>query len=144
MNNIKNSFKYIGKEFKNFKLNEKCLLNGKFKIQKPFKKNIIGYIDFDKIKYKKIYTKINVIIKEVKDSLYKISISKNYPDFNLYKNDLYYVNYKLLYKCSNEAWEKNLKKKEKIYEDNDIIENNTYIDEKEEQYIIDNISEYEN
>ena len=50
----------------------------------------------------------------------------------------------MLYKCSNEAWEKNLKKKEKIYEDNDIIENNTYIDEKEEQYIIDNISEYEN
>ena len=35
----------------------------------------------------KIYTKLNVIVKEVKDSAYKILISKNYPDFNLFEND---------------------------------------------------------
>ena len=73
MNNIKKSFKYIGKEFKNFKINEKCLLNAKFKIRKQYQNNIARFIDFDKIKYKKIY--------------------------------------KLLYKCSNDAWKKNLNRK---------------------------------
>ena len=36
LNNIKNYFKYLGGRFKNFKVNEKSLLNGKFKIKKEY------------------------------------------------------------------------------------------------------------
>ena len=38
---------------------------------------------------------------------YEISVAKNYPNFNLKKDDIYYVNYKLLFKCNKEVWEKN-------------------------------------
>ena len=54
---------------------------------------------FDKLKNKKVYTKINVVIKNVKNASYIISIAKNYDIFGLKENDLYSVNYKLgLYK----------------------------------------------
>ena len=61
---------------------------------------------FDKLKNKKVYTKINVIIQESNITTYKIMIVKDYLNFNLKKNDIYYVNYKLLFKCNNEAWQK--------------------------------------
>ena len=38
---------------------------------------------YDRIKHKKVYTKINVIIIEIKKPNYKISIAKDYLDFNL-------------------------------------------------------------
>ena len=47
LNNIKNSFKYLGGGFKNFKVNEKCLLNGKFKIKKEYKSKDVGVIIYD-------------------------------------------------------------------------------------------------
>ena len=142
LNNIKKSFKYIGEEFKNFKLNEKCLLNGKFKIQKLFKNKKEGIIIFDRIKYKKIYAKINAIIRELKNNTYKIEIAKNYPDLNLFENDLYIVNYKLLFKCSNETWEKNLNKDNEILDEEDIFDNNNFINENEEEFILTNNNEY--
>ena len=54
---------------------------------------------FDKLKHKKVYIKINVVIKNIKKASYIISIAKNYNIFDLKENDLYSVNYKLLYKC---------------------------------------------
>ena len=60
---------------------------------------------------------------------------------NLKENDLYLVSYKLLYKGSEEAWNKNINKNEKIIEDDEIIDNNYYIDEAEEEYIKENNSE---
>ena len=86
LNNIKNSFKYINSDYSNFKLNEKYLLNGKFKIQKTYKGKEEGVIVFDKLKNKKVYTKINVVIKNVKNASYIISIAKkifNYSHFLL-------------------------------------------------------------
>ena len=52
MGNIKSSFALIGKEFKNFNQNDKCLLNAKFEIKKKFKKNSYGILIYNKIKYK--------------------------------------------------------------------------------------------
>ena len=45
---------YFGGEFKNFKINEKCLLNGKFKIKKVYKGKEETIIIYDKMKHKKI------------------------------------------------------------------------------------------
>ena len=63
---------------------------------------------FNKLKHKKVYIKINVVIKNVKKASYIISIAKNYNIFDLKENDLYSVNYKLLYKllykCYKEVW----------------------------------------
>ena len=99
-------------------------------------------IIYDKMRHKKIYIKINVIIKEVKPTAYVISIGNNYDNMNLKENDLYLVSYKLLYKCSEEAWNKNINKNENIIEDDEIIDNNYYIDEAEEEYIKENNSEF--
>ena len=105
------------------------MLNGKIKIQKKYDGKTPGIIIFGKIKHKKLYTKINVIVKENKSTNYKISISKNYEDFNLKENDVYYVNYKLLNKCSNELWNKKLNKHKSSLDE--IIDNNNYINEDE-------------
>ena len=43
LNNIKNSFKYIGKDFMNFQIKEKCLLIKKIKIQKNWIKKRLEY-----------------------------------------------------------------------------------------------------
>ena len=90
----------------------------------------------------KVYTKINVIIIEIKKPNYKISIAKDYLDFNLKKDAEYYVNYKLLNKCSKEVWEKNLNNERRSEED--IIDNNDYISDKEEDFINTNIEELNN
>ena len=74
LGNIKNSFKNITGEFKNFEENEKCLLNGKFKIQKKYNGKEPGILLFDKLKNKKVYTKFNVIIQESNILTYKIMI----------------------------------------------------------------------
>ena len=65
LNNIKNSFKYISTDFNNFKLNEKCLLNGKIKIQKYYKGKEEGVIIFDKFKQNKVYTKIKSFLYNI-------------------------------------------------------------------------------
>ena len=41
-----------------------------------------------------------------------------------------------------EAWNKNINKNENIIEDDEIIDNNYYIDEAEEEYIKENNSEF--
>ena len=55
--NIKKSFKYIGKEFSNFKKNEKCLLNKKFKIKKRVIVKNQEYYYMIKLKLKNIMVK---------------------------------------------------------------------------------------
>ena len=62
LNNIKKSFKNIGKDFYNFCENEKILLNPKFLIKKKFTKDKPGFLVFNKIKHKKIYKKINATV----------------------------------------------------------------------------------
>ena len=52
------------------------------------------------------------------------------------------MNYKLLNKCSKEVWEKNLND-EKISKE-DIIDNNDYLSDKEEEFINNNIEELNN
>ena len=118
------------------------MLNGKIKIQKYYKGKEEGVIIFDKFKQNKVYTKINVVIKNVKKASYIICIAKNYDILRLKENDLYSLNYKLLFKCSKEVWEKNLIKDENIPEPEEIIENNYYIEEKEENFINENNNEF--
>ena len=137
---MKNYFKYIGKEFSNFKKNEKCLLNKKFKIKKRVIVKDQEYYYMIKLKIKNIMVKYNVKVLEKIGDNYKIKIEKNYLDINLNKNDLYIVNYKLLEKCSLFVWN-NLMKKDT---DKDEIINEDYsIDEKELEYIIKNKQELE-
>ena len=57
LKNIKKSFKYIGKEFSNFKINEKCLLNKEFKIKKRVIVKIHEYYYMIKLKIKNITVK---------------------------------------------------------------------------------------
>ena len=66
LENIKDSFKSRGAIEPNFKDNEKCLLNKKFKIKKYCNKSQAGILIYDKIKNKKLYGKVNVsIIKKL-------------------------------------------------------------------------------
>ena len=53
-----------------------------------------------------------------------IKISKNYPDYKLKKDDIYLVDYKLLNKCSSEAWDKLLKESK----ENNNIEYDEYFE----------------
>ena len=76
LSNIKISFKYIGKEFKNFKKKEKCLLNKKFKIKKKGNNKKAWVLVYDKIKNKQIYGKINVIVNEKKGEIIKLKLRK--------------------------------------------------------------------
>ena len=138
--NIKKSFKYIGKEFSNFKINEKCLLNKKFKIKKKGNSENPGVLLYDKIKNKKYYGKINVSVLEKIGENYKIKVEKNYSEINLNKNDLYTVNYKLLEKCSLFVWNCIMKKDTNKDE---IINEDFSMDEKELEYILKNKQELE-
>ena len=52
------------------------MLNGKIKIQKKYDGKTPGIIIFGKIKHKKLYTKINVIVKENKSTNYKYQFQK--------------------------------------------------------------------
>ena len=54
ISNIKNSFKSIGKTFKNFSLNELVLLNPKFLFKKKYNNKKPGYLIFNRVKNKKI------------------------------------------------------------------------------------------
>ena len=121
---MKKSFERVSSEYPLFKLNEKCLLNGKIKIQKKYTKKNAGLLIYDKIRNKKVYTKINVIIKEINSSNIQISIAKDYLDFNLKNEELYYVSRKLLFKCTEGIWESNLKNKNDS--EQNIIDNNDY------------------
>ena len=64
---------------------------------------------YDKVKNKINYRKLNVKVSNKNGSNYRIKISKNYPDYKIKKDEIYLVDYKLLNKCSSEAWDKLLK-----------------------------------
>ena len=61
------------------------LINLKISIQKQFTDKAIEIILYDRIKHKKVYTKINVIITDIKKPIHKISIANDYLDFYLKK-----------------------------------------------------------
>ena len=72
-----------------------------------------------------------------------IEIGKNYENYKLNKNALYYVNYKLLKKSNEYSWNKLFS--EQIYDeidDFDLIENNMVVDKEEEDFITKNNSEF--
>ena len=96
---MKNSFKNFISDNINFKNNEKCLMKAKFKIKKIFKDSNPGVVEYDKIKRKNNYQKLNVIILEKSGTNYKIKIANNYSEFGFKKGDIYIVDYKLLNKC---------------------------------------------
>ena len=77
---------------------------------------------------------------EKKGNNYKIKISKDYDNIKLYKGDLYFVDYKLLQKCSLLVWKNMLNKDGK---NTDIIKENDSIDEEELDYILKNKEELE-
>ena len=52
------------------------------------------------------------------------------------------MNYKLLIKCNEEVWEKNLKNEKSSEED--IIDNNDYLSDNEEEFINNNLEELNN
>ena len=74
LENIKESFKSRGAIEPNFKDNEKCLLNKKFKIKKYCNKSRAGILIYDKIKNKKLYGKVNVTFIKKMGLKYKIKI----------------------------------------------------------------------
>ena len=144
LDNIKsifNSFKY---ENANFKENEKCLLKCKFIIKKFFKEKKDGVLTVDKVKKKIGYRKLNVIVLGKCGSNYRIKISKNYPDYKFKKDDICLVDYKLLNKCSSQAWNKLLnetKNNDDIPSD-ESFESNESISEEEVNYIQENKNEF--
>ena len=140
LTNIKNSFKYIGKDFMNFNVNEKCLLIKKIKIQKKGDKKKAGVLIYDKIKNKNIYGKINITIVEKVGDKYKIKIENDYPEINLKKNDLYMAEYKLIRKCSLIVWNNLLKSNKDA---NEIIFEEDSLSDEEKDYIIKNKYELE-
>ena len=87
---------------------------------------------------------MNVIVLSKNGSNYRIKISKNYPDYKLKKDEIYLVDYKLLNKCSSEAWDKLLKesKENNNIEDDESFESNESIGEEEIKFIHDNSKEY--
>ena len=139
------SFKNIGKEPINFKDNEKCLMNKKFKTKNIGNKNKVGILIYDKFKKKSLYGKINVIIICKKGSNYQIKIGKDYEDMNLHKDDLYIVDYKLLNKCSENLWMNFIEKDKKNKKDlliEDILNSEESIKEEELDFINKNKDEF--
>ena len=114
-NNIKNSFKYIGKLFKTFKLKDLVLVNPRFIIKKKCINNKPGFLLFKRIKHRNIYNKINAMIINNEGSNYLIKIAKDYPMYEINKDELYYVSYKLIRKCSEETWKNLLNDNNKIF-----------------------------
>ena len=145
LNNVKNSFRRFTRETNVYKNNEKCLLNNKFIIQKKYKSNCEGILKFNRVVKQKIYQKINVIVLSKNVNSYKIRIAKDYKNYNLFKNDLYWVNFNLLLKCNANVWKKLLDSDEEGNNSNndDIYENNNVIDDEELDFIIDNRKEFE-
>ena len=145
LNNIKKSFKHVGKDFNNFIEKEKILLNPKFLFKKKYSNNKPGALIFNRIKHKKIYTKIASTVIHKSGSNYLIEISKDYPIYELKKGDQYYVNYKLIKKCSLESWKKildeNMDSKKNV-DIEELIDINDIIDDKEENFINFNQKEF--
>ena len=137
LGNIKDSFK---KKFgeQNFKDNEKCLLNKKFKIKKYYNNDDPGILIYDKIKKKNIYGKINVSIIHKIGAHYKIKIEKDYEDLNLFQDDIYIVEYSLLNKCSEKVWTNLLEKVDKKSEVSldDILNTDYSLNEEETDFIL--------
>ena len=142
LENIKSSFKKTFGE-QNFKDNENCLLNTKYKINKIGDDKEPGILIYDKIKKKNLYGKINVTILNKSGTNYKIKIQKDYKDLNLYKNDLYIVEYKLLSKCSEKVWNSLLKKdnEKNDLSIDDVLNADYSISEEEANYINTNKNE---
>ena len=74
---------------------------------------------------------------------YKIKIEKDYKKYNLFKGDLYMVNYNLLKKWTENVWNNllNINKEEELSSSDDIYENNNVISFNELEFIKDNINE---
>ena len=139
------SFKYISTNYKNFRDNEKCLLSKKFKIRKQFTENEIGILSYDRVKKGNMYGKINAIILSISGTSYKIKIVKDYNILNLYENDIYMVDYRLLSKCSHQAWNKLLAKDLNNNLDSnydDILDSEGSLEETEIDFINNNKNEF--
>ena len=63
---------------------------------------------FDDIKKKKLYGRINITILNKIRMNFKIKIEKECDDFNLFQNNNYTIEYKLLCKCFEKVLEEQL------------------------------------
>ena len=144
LNNLKNSFRRFTKDANVYINNEKCLLNNKFIIQKKYKINSPGILKFNRVINQKIYEKIIVTIISKNVNSYKIRIEKDYKIYNIFKKDLYWVNYNLLKKCTENVWNKLLDsvRDENSSNNDDIYENNNVINDDERDFIIENKKEF--
>lgn len=138
LSNIKASFNKRENEIINFKDNEKCLMNKKFKIKKKGNNEKFGIIIKDKIKNKNLYGKINVTILSKSGNNYKIKIAKDYDDLDLFEEDLYIVEYRLLSKCTEKLWLSLLKKDNNNQKDiilDDILNSEYSLEDEEIDFI---------
>ena len=117
-------------------------MNNKFIIQKKYKQNSVGILKYNRVTNQKIYEKVNVTILAKNVNSYKIKIEKDYKKYNLFKGDLYMVDYNLLKKCTDNVWNNllNINKEEDLSSSDDIYENNNVISEDELEFIKDNIN----
>ena len=138
LSNIKASFNKRENEIIIFKDNEKCLINKKFKIKKKGNNEKFGIIIKDKIKNKNLYGKINITILSKSGNNYKIKIAKDYDDLDLFEEDLYIVDYRLLSKCTEKLWLSLLKKDNNNQKDiilDDILNSEYSLEDEEIDFI---------
>ena len=85
-----------------------------------------------------MYGKLNVRVISKNGTNYKIKIAADYEYMNLYKDDLYMVEYKLLSKCSETLWDNLLKKEfkdDKASHIEDKLNNDSSLNEEEINFI---------
>ena len=99
-------------------------------------------MEYDKIKSKNNYQKLNVIILEKSGTNYKIKIANNYSEFGFKKGDIYIVDYKLLNKCNLKVWNNILKKETDKNDNPDILSSSSEsYSETEKEFILKNKEE---
>ena len=106
-NNTLNNYNKSKRNFITYNINEEALLiNNIIKIKN---KNKEGYqiLAINKIKKKKSFNKICVVIKQkYNNGNYLIKINNDYKEYKLFKDDLYIVSFNMLRKCDKHIWEK--------------------------------------
>ena len=106
-NNTLNNYNKSNRNFITYNINEEALLiNNIIKIKN---KNKEGYqiLAINKIKKKKSFNKICVVIKQkYNNGNYLIKINNDYKEYKLFKDDLYIVSFNMLRKCDKHIWEK--------------------------------------
>jgi len=104
--NTVNYFSKRNKDSITYDINERCLLINNIIKSKKIKSKGYFEISINKIKKDKIFIKMCAIIKKVVGGgKYLLEIANNYKEYNLKKNDLCLVDFKMIRKCEKKLWE---------------------------------------